>query len=73
MRPKFTPQGAPAERESEPANLPSHEDAPTPAPQESHQDFPNQFCPVCSTKLAPQHCKLVCPCCGYFMSCSEFE
>ena len=36
-------------------------------------EFPNQFCPVCSSRLASHRCKMLCPRCGYFMSCSEFE
>jgi len=36
-------------------------------------EMPVQFCPVCSARLEPRHCKLVCARCGYFMSCSEFE
>lgn len=35
--------------------------------------LPVQFCPVCSSNLESRHCKAVCPRCGYFMSCSEFE
>jgi rubrerythrin len=34
---------------------------------------PAQFCPLCSAKLESRRCKMVCPRCGYFMSCSEFE
>ncbi len=37
------------------------------------EEFPNQFCPVCNSRLESQRCKMVCPCCDYFMSCSEFE
>lgn len=36
-------------------------------------ELPVEFCPVCSAKLEPRHSKAVCPRCGYFMSCSEFE
>jgi hypothetical protein len=36
-------------------------------------EYPNQFCPVCSSRLISQKCKMICPRCGYFMSCSEFE
>ena len=32
-----------------------------------------QICPTCSTTLQEQHCKLVCPRCGYFLSCSDFH
>ena len=44
-----------------------------PAESAHHQEFPNQFCPVCSARLESQKCKMICPRCGYFMSCSEFE
>ena len=37
------------------------------------KDLPVHFCPVCSSKLESRHCKEVCPRCGYFMSCSEFD
>ena len=33
---------------------------------------PSSFCPNCSTHLVEQQCKLKCPQCGYYLSCSDF-
>ncbi len=30
------------------------------------------FCPVCSERLTPRKCKLICAACGYYMSCSDY-
>ncbi len=42
-------------------------------PDVSAPEFPVQFCPVCSLWLEPRRCKMICPQCGYFMSCSDYE
>jgi hypothetical protein len=36
-------------------------------------ELPLEFCPACWARLESRHCKMICPRCGYFMSCSEFE
>ena len=30
------------------------------------------YCPRCSARLGARSCKLICPDCGYYMSCSDF-
>lgn len=30
------------------------------------------YCPQCDIKLQENHCKLICPVCQYYMSCSDF-
>jgi hypothetical protein len=30
------------------------------------------YCPSCSARLTARSCKLICPSCGYYMSCSDF-
>jgi len=33
---------------------------------------PSRYCPVCSQRLESRRCKLVCPVCGYYMSCADY-
>jgi len=40
--------------------------------QESVAEQPVSFCPVCSARLEPKRCKLVCRKCGYYLSCSDY-
>ncbi len=32
----------------------------------------SRFCPNCSTPLVDHRCKLKCPQCGFYLSCSDF-
>jgi len=32
----------------------------------------SNYCPRCATRLTARSCKLICPSCGYYMSCSDF-
>jgi len=36
------------------------------------EDEPMLYCPVCSQRLVGLKCKLVCPQCGYYMSCADY-
>jgi len=37
----------------------------------THPDA-SRFCPNCSTELVDHRCKLKCPKCGFYLSCSDF-
>jgi hypothetical protein len=42
------------------------------AGEERRVGHPERFCPNCSAELKEQHCKLSCPVCGFYLSCSDF-
>ncbi len=31
-----------------------------------------RYCPNCSRRLEERNCKLLCPGCGYFLSCADY-
>ncbi len=31
-----------------------------------------QVCPTCGNRLTGHRCKLVCGCCGYYLSCADY-
>jgi len=35
-------------------------------------EFASEYCPRCSARLTARSCKMLCPGCGYYMSCSDF-
>jgi hypothetical protein len=40
--------------------------------EDGREGIAMKYCPRCSTRLAERSCKLICPDCGYYMSCSDF-
>jgi Zn finger protein HypA/HybF involved in hydrogenase expression len=38
----------------------------------AEQEDASRYCPVCSQRLESRHCKLICPVCGYYMSCADY-
>ncbi len=49
-----------------------HEPPRTPVSRQPEAEFASQYCPGCSARLQARSCKLICPACGYYMSCSDF-
>lgn len=45
---------------------------PPPETSEPPAAEPMLYCPACNTRLEQHRCKLVCPRCGYYMSCSDY-
>ena len=41
-------------------------------PEHKSNEEPMLYCPVCSTRLTPRKCKLLCEKCGYYMSCADY-
>jgi len=69
----------PAPASPEPAPAPPDGAAVVPLqaapPKQKHaapQEDASRYCPVCSQRLESRHCKLICPVCGYYMSCADY-
>ena len=46
-------------------------DYPSPPPRKN-EDEPSLYCPRCDSRLTEMKCKLICPKCGYYMSCADY-
>ena len=45
---------------------------PIPPEHSREEELAMLYCPVCSTRLTQHKCKLICPQCGYYMSCADY-
>ncbi|MCX6893994.1 MAG: hypothetical protein NTZ16_00470 [Verrucomicrobia bacterium] len=52
---------------------PQPEPQPEPAPEACATGEYWRWCPRCGHELQNEKCKLRCPRCNYFMSCSDFD
>jgi len=57
--------------ENEPSAQQTNDDCTMPAVVASGEHW--RFCPQCGHELINEKCKLRCPRCHYFMSCSDFD
>jgi NADH pyrophosphatase NudC (nudix superfamily) len=52
--------------------LPDSAPVQSPAPLEAESEY-WRWCPRCGHELHNEKCKLICPRCHYFLSCSDFD
>ncbi|OFW40496.1 MAG: hypothetical protein A3J28_02345 [Acidobacteria bacterium RIFCSPLOWO2_12_FULL_60_22] len=65
LSPQFRSDAGQEPPTDQPANSAQREASPA-------AGFPVEYCPNCAAKLMGRSCKLVCPRCGYFLSCSDY-
>jgi|ERR1700730_12430543 len=41
-------------------------------PVSAESEDASRYCPICSRRLESRRCKLICPVCGYYMSCADY-
>jgi len=54
------------------AEQPIEVSRPVPASGAAEAEIASNYCPRCEARLTARSCKLICPSCGYYMSCSDF-
>lgn len=54
------------------AEAPGAQRSPAELAESAHLEDASRFCPVCSQRLESRRCKLICPVCGYYMSCADY-
>ena len=62
----------PAQREQAEASMPKATPAGVDGTKELAGEDASRYCPVCSQRLESRRCKLICPVCGYYMSCADY-
>jgi len=58
---------------SEPDQVVKHQTGEKQVEAERRKAHPEQFCPNCSARLKESRCKLSCPRCEFYLSCSDYD
>jgi len=58
---------------SEPDQVVKHQTGEKQVEAERRKAHPEQFCPNCSERLKESRCKLSCPRCEFYLSCSDYD
>jgi hypothetical protein len=68
----FMPTGNRDEADEKSQSLQSTARVPAEVESGAPDGLPLDYCPNCSARLASRQCKMICPRCGYFLSCSDY-
>lgn len=72
-KPEFAGNAAQLAKDCDPLEVPSQAGrVPGTLDKQQGNEDASRYCPVCSQRLESRRCKLICPVCGYYMSCADY-